>query len=151
MRRKEKEITDPALIDDILHRAQVLRLAMARDNQPYIVPLCFGYEARCIYAHAAREGMKLDFLRENAAVCFECEVDVELIAAEKSCNWGIKYQSVIGFGRAEIVDDRQEKHHACDIIMRHYAKQFSGYDDSAIDKIVIIKIKIDSLTGKQSG
>ena len=43
MRRKEQEISDESAIKTIIEKAVVCRLGMVAGNQPYIVPLCFGY------------------------------------------------------------------------------------------------------------
>jgi nitroimidazol reductase NimA-like FMN-containing flavoprotein (pyridoxamine 5'-phosphate oxidase superfamily) len=59
MRRKEKEITDKAVIESIILSSSVCRLALSEDNQPYIIPLCFGYEENTLYFHSAPEGKKL--------------------------------------------------------------------------------------------
>ena len=34
--------------------------------------------------------MKLDILKENDKVCFEMEIDCELIRGESVCEWGVK-------------------------------------------------------------
>lgn len=151
MRRKDKEITDRDSIESIIRRSLVCRLAMARDNQPYVVPLCFGYQDGTLYFHCAREGLKLDILRANEAVCFEFDIDQELVMGQESCHCGMKYRSVIGFGRASLVDDIESKREACDAIMRQYSGKSGKYSDEALQKIMVIKVDIDSMTGKQSG
>ena len=105
MRRKEKEITNRAVIDAIIRQARVCRLALSEDNQPYIVPLCFGYENDALYFHSAPEGRKLDILKKNNKVCFEFDNVGEILTAEKACCWSMQYRSVIGFGQAQFIDD----------------------------------------------
>ena len=39
MRRKDREVTDPAIVEKILQAGSVCHLAMARNNIPYVVPL----------------------------------------------------------------------------------------------------------------
>ena len=152
MRRKEKEITDRVEIEDIMLKAQVCRLGMADGSRPYIVPLCFGYRDSTLYFHTAREGKKLDILRKNREVCFECDVDQELIRSEKACQWGMKFRSVVGFGKASLIEDPVVKRKALDIIMEHYAGPSSfDYAEKVLGKTVVIKIDIESMTGKKSG
>lgn len=43
MRRKDRAITDPAQLQQLLARCPVMRLAMAGPDGPYVVPLNFGY------------------------------------------------------------------------------------------------------------
>jgi len=79
MRKKEKEITDKTEIESIILRSSVCRLALSEDNQPYIIPLCFGYEENTLYFHSALEGKKLGILRSNNKVCFEFDSDHRIV------------------------------------------------------------------------
>jgi nitroimidazol reductase NimA-like FMN-containing flavoprotein (pyridoxamine 5'-phosphate oxidase superfamily) len=151
MRRKEKEITDKTAMESIILRSSVCRLAFSEENRPYIVPLCFGYEGDTLYFHSAREGRKLDILRKNNKVCFEFDIDHEIVEADEACGWGMKYQSVIGFGKGSIIDDIESKRKALNIIMQQYSGNSYEYPDKAVRKIVIIKVEIAHMTGKQSG
>ncbi len=101
MRRNEKEITDNSAIEAIINQSIVCRLGLSDGNMPYIVPLCFGYKDNTLYFHGALEGKKIDILRKNQNVCFEFDVDAEVVEKEKACSWGMKCQSMIGFGKAD--------------------------------------------------
>jgi len=150
MRRSEKEITDESAMEAIIHASLVCRLALSDGNQPYIVPLCFGYQDRTLYFHSALEGKKIDILKKNNRTCFEFDVNSEIIKAEKACKWGMKYQSVIGFGKAVLVENIAEKKKALNIIMNHYSDRDFQFTDKAIKKIAVIKIEIEGMTGKHS-
>ncbi len=151
MRRKDKQINDIAAIEDILSRATVCRLGLCENNQPYVVPLCFGYEENALYFHCAMEGKKLEILRKNENVCFEVDIEREFIKGEAACEWGMKYKSVIGFGKAVFVEDAESKRKALDIIMQNYSEGAFEYSEEAVKKTVVIKVEIESMTGKQSG
>jgi len=150
MRRSEKEITDKSAIEAIINASLVCRLALSDGNQPYIVPLSFGYQDKTLYFHSAREGKKIDIINKNNCVCFEFDLNTEIIEAEKACKWGMKYQSVIGFGKAVLVENIVEKEKALNIIINHYSKRNWQFPDEAIKKIAIIKIEIDKMIGKHS-
>jgi nitroimidazol reductase NimA-like FMN-containing flavoprotein (pyridoxamine 5'-phosphate oxidase superfamily) len=151
MRRKDKKITDTEVIDDIIYRSTVCRLALSETNQPYIVPVCFGYKNRTLYVHSAREGKKVDIIRKNNNVCVEFDIDHELVKTDRACTWGMKYRSVICYGTASFVDDDHEKREALDVIMAHYATGSFEYNDQKLANSIIIKIEIEIMTGKQSG
>jgi len=151
MRRKDKQINNVSAIDDILSRARVCRLGLCDGDRPYIVPLCFGYEDNALYFHSGRQGQKLDILRRNNNVCFEVEMDCEVVTADQVCDWGMKYKSVIGFGKAAIINDIESKRKGLDVIMRQYSKGSFEYSTDAIENIEVIKVEIESMTGKQSG
>lgn len=150
MRRKEKQIADRSEIDDILRKAIVCRIAFSDGKEPYIVPVCFGHKGDALYFHSAPEGRKLDILRKNARVCFEADVDCEPVKSTKSCSWGMHYRSVIGFGKAVLLDDIREKSAALDIIMEHYGGKAERYPESVLAETVVVKILIESVTGKRS-
>ncbi len=152
MRRKEKEIQDINLIESLIEKAPVCRLGLSSNNMPYIVPLNFGYKDRCLYFHSAKEGRKISMIESNMNVCFEVDIEHELIEAEEACKWGMKYYSVIGFGKAFIVEDPEEKRKGLDVIMAHYShSSHYEYPESQLQNMLIIKVQIDQMTGKQSG
>lgn len=149
MRRKDREITDREVMEGILQKADVCRIALCEDGNPYIVPMNFGYKEGNVYLHCAREGRKIDIIAKNNRVCFEVDTDHKLVTGEKACDWTFKYSSVIGSGRAVIVDDFEEKARALDIIMSHYSSDSSfEYSPKWVENIYIIKIEIDNMTCK---
>ena len=151
MRKKDKEIKDVAAIKDILSKALVCRLALCENNQPYVVPLCFGYKDNALYLHCAGQGKKLDIIRKNNNVCFELDIDIELVKGEQPCNWGMKYKSVIGFGKAVFIEDADLKRKALDIIMRNFSGKTFEYPEQVVKNTTVIKVEIENMTGKQSG
>jgi len=151
MRRKDREIKDRDAIESILERATVCRVAFSDNEVPYIVPLNFGYADNCLYFHSAPEGKKIEIIEQNSNVCFEVDVDVELVEAEKACDWTVRYRSVVGFGKAFLVDDPKEKRRALDIIVGHYSDKSYEYPEEEISRVAVIKVEIESMTGKQSG
>lgn len=150
MRRKDKEITDIKSIEEIINKAKVFRLALALNNTPYVVPLCFGYHANTIYFHSAREGKKIDILKKNNRVCFEFDIETELVESEKGCNWSMKYRSVIGFGRVVFIEKLDEKKEALEIIMENYSKRTFQFPENMANATLVAKIDIEQISGKFS-
>ena len=151
MRRKDKEITEIKDIEEIIKRARVFRLAMTLDDNPYIVPLCFGYRDKTIYFHSAREGKKIDIIKKNNNVCFEFDIDYELIESENSCKWGMRYRSVIGFGKVAIIENMEEKQAALGIIMQNYTDKVFLFPEKMVEATFVAKIDIEQISGKNSG
>jgi len=152
MRRQDKEISDKKEIESIINESNVCRIALCENNSPYIVPVCFGYENNYLYFHSARNGKKIDIIKKNNNVCFEFDIEEGFKKSQIPCKWSMKYRSVIGFGRAFLIDDPNEKKHALDVIMGHYSNSNDTfeYQRDSIDNILIIKIEIENITGKKS-
>ncbi len=151
MRKKEKEMTDPVAIESVIQRSMVCRLAMAEDNCPYVLPLCFGYRDRTLYFHCAREGKKIDILRKNPRVCVEFDIDQELVTDAEACKFDLKFRSVVAFGKAYLVENREERRQGLDVIMQHYAGKSFSFPDEIVGKTMILKVQVESLTGKKAG
>ena len=149
MRREEKEIRDSVIIADVLSKAAVCRLGLCDGDRPYVVPLCFGYKGNALYFHCGSQGKKLDILRKNNNVCFEVDIDCEIIEADRPCDWGMKYESVIGYGKAVFIEDEGQKRKALDIIMQQYSNGVFEYPQEAAKNTIVIKVEIESMTGKK--
>ena len=151
MRRKDKKITDRAQIDAIIRDALVCRIALHDGDMPYIVPLSFGYDGKNIYIHSAAEGRKIDILRQNPRLCFELETHCAVLPAEKACSFTMRYQSVIGYGTASFIENAREKIRAVQCIMNHYTDGDFIFTPHDIDRIAVLRIDIEEISGKQSG
>jgi uncharacterized protein len=152
MKRKDKEITDIRIIESILLEADICRIALSDNNIPYIVPMNFGYSEKTIYLHSIDEGKKIDIIKNNNNICFETESKTSIVKSENPCNWGMKYLSVIGYGKAYFINDFEEKTKALNIIMNKYSGT-SGHQfaESQLHKPAVIKIMISEMAGKKSG
>ena len=151
MRREDKEIKDKNEMESIVKRATVCRVALSENDVPYVVPVNFGYKDDCLYFHSAPKGKKIEIIKQNNNVCFEVDIDQEVVETGTPCNWDMKYRSVIGSGKAFLVDALEEKRRALNIIVEHYSGDPDEYPESAVRDLAIIKIEIESMTGKKSG
>ena len=146
------EIKDPGELISIIQKAEVCRLGLCDKGVPYIVPVNFGYQEGCLYFHSSRKGKKIKLLKKSPEVCFQVDSDIEVCPAEKACKWNVKYRSVIGYGRAEFVNDFIEKKKALSIIMDHYIESNKSwiFNKEKVQAAAVIRIKITQMTGKKS-
>ena len=126
MRKKEREVLDFGEMLKIADACSVCRIGLQDGDAPYIVPLNFGYEERdgglVLYFHGAKEGKKLSLIKKNGgAASFEMDCGHGLLqSGEIACTCSWHYQSVIGRGNIEILEDPQEKEHGLRLILSHY-------------------------------
>jgi nitroimidazol reductase NimA-like FMN-containing flavoprotein (pyridoxamine 5'-phosphate oxidase superfamily) len=157
MRKKEREITDERELELILKTARILRLGITEEGAPpYIVPVNFGYKDHAIYFHSSPLGTKMELIAKNPRISFEAETDVSVIAPPDptdACDWGTAYRSVIGYGRAVILDDPSEKLDGLRAIMGGVAPDIDPASFSFSEKIVpitaVVRIEIERITGKK--
>ena len=149
MRHKERQVTDPAAIADILQSGLYLQLALCQDNQPYVVALNYGFTDSAIYVHSFSKGKKIETLRANPKVSFSVVVDASLITPPDGtlgCDFSMRFRSVIGFGTATILSDPEEVRRGLDIIVAHYSPGHRTYDPKVLAVTSVVRIDIDSLT-----
>jgi uncharacterized protein len=152
MRRSEKEITDRKEIDSIMKRALVCRIALVDSGSPYLIPVNFVVYDGHLYFHSAQEGKKLEILKKNNQVCFEIEDAVEIVRGESACSWGTKYLSIIGFGRALLIEETEAKKKVLNLLMEKYAgKNDCAYKQEILNKLIVVDVAIENITGKKSG
>jgi nitroimidazol reductase NimA-like FMN-containing flavoprotein (pyridoxamine 5'-phosphate oxidase superfamily) len=147
MNRADRLVTDRAEIDDVLRRAEVLHLAMANSDGPYVVPVNFGYDGERIYVHCAETGRKLDVLAQDPRVAFEASVDVRIVPG-RACGWGARFRSVVGFGTAALVDDETEKAYGLGVLISQYSGKPETVELKLAQGVAVLRIDITSMTGK---
>jgi len=153
MRRKEKEIQSREVLEELLRSAPVCRIGLApgkAPGYPYVVPVHFVHDQGRIYVHSARAGKKISMLGENPRVCVEVDDFIGLKSADKACDYGTRFRSLIAFGRARTVEEREDKRRALQLLMEKYSGRSFDFSAQELKKVAIIQIEIEEITGKQS-
>lgn len=154
MRRKDREVTDPGEIADIIGRCDACRVGLVDGGEPYVVPMSFGFDfedgAAAFYFHSAGEGRKIGLLKSSPRVCVELDCGHRLIGGETACSWSTEYESVVAFGRAEFLTDPDEKLRALARLMAHYAGgDAPAFDGRMVERTTVFRVRADRITAKR--
>jgi nitroimidazol reductase NimA-like FMN-containing flavoprotein (pyridoxamine 5'-phosphate oxidase superfamily) len=142
VRRKEKALEDPKVLEGILSQSRA----------PYILPMSYGYAAGVLYFHSAPEGRKIDLLRRQPEVGFHILEGVRMVEGNVPCQFGVAYRSIIGTGRVRFLEERENKQAALRILMRqHTGQEEHSFLPEAVDATAVFVLDIHELSGKQSG
>ncbi|MDO5773048.1 MAG: pyridoxamine 5'-phosphate oxidase family protein [Spirochaetales bacterium] len=155
MRRKEREITDFEEMIKILDESNFLTLAMINGNEPYSVPVNFGYKLDGdrkqiqIFIHGATEGTKLNCIKNCPRVSFSAVCYCEIGTDKEPCGWTNFYRSVCGKGNAVVLEDADEKKEGLICILKKYGyKGPTVFPAIMMKKTSMIRIDVEELTGK---
>lgn len=153
MRRKDREVTDPAKIEAILQRCSVLRIGFYEEGEIYIVPLNFGYakegEAYTLYCHGAKEGRKVRLAAGSPKVGFEMDGTYTLLPAKEACSFSAQYESIIGTGTLSLVTDGAEKRFGLGKIMAQVTGRDDwAFPDAALAGMAVLKLEVETLSCK---
>ena len=154
MRRKDREVTDSAKIDEIISSCDVCRLGFNDNGRVYIVPLSFGFEndggRRIFYFHSAREGRKIDLIRGTHYAGFEMDTGYKLNEGETACDYSARFQSVIGGGRVDFIEDAEEKRRALDIIMlKKTGRGGWELDEKMVSATAVFRLEVEEISCKE--
>lgn len=150
MRRQRQQLNEQET-QAILERGLYGVLSLNGDPYLYGVPLNYIFCGDRLYFHCAKEGLKLDLIRENPKASF-CVVDRADLVAEEYTTY---FSSAMVFGNARIVEDERELLQA----IKKFAIRFAPGDSAenrkaAIDKdwaaLCMFALEIESMTGKQA-
>ncbi len=149
-RMKEHQLSAEE-IDQLLTVSKVGHLGTQNaDGFPYVVPVHFAYSPKCIYIHGLNRGQKLTNIQNNPKICLEVSQMEGLILDDKACDVNTKYQSVVIFGKAEMVEETEEQIEALNQVVGKYTPHLAGqqYPEEMLIATGIIKITIEKMTGK---
>ncbi len=151
--RRERQVTDMEEIISILDKSKVLHLGLVDGDEPYVVPMNYGYimdgERLTVYLHGAKEGRKIDLMRTNPRVFFEMDCDIVPFEGKTACNYGITYASVMGRGKAVIVEDTEEKIKGLQVLMKTQTGREFDITDKMAGIVSVIRIDVSDYTAKK--
>lgn len=146
LRRKDRALKEDEALE-ILAKSNYGVLCVFDGNYPYGIPVNYVYEDGLIYIHSAKEGHKIESIRSFDRVCFTVVGSSQVMEN----GFSTKYESVIIFGRAEILQDEQ-------VIpaLRKLAQKYSPDYTNEAERIIqdsfkvvaVIRIKIEHVQGK---
>lgn len=153
MTRRDRQVTDINEIIKILDKSKVVHLGMVDGDEPYVVPMNYGYTMKegklTLYLHGAKQGKKLDIICANPKVFFEMDCDIQPIEGDTACEYSTAYASVMGRGSAEIVENNEAKKYALSVLMKTQTGKDFTFDDKMINAVTVIKITALEYTAKQ--
>ena len=120
------------------------------DGYPYGVPLSYVYTDGKLFFHSAKDGHKIDAIRNNNKVSFTVVSKDDIVLEE----YTTYFQSVIVFGIARILEDDAEKRNAIERLAEKYMPDLKEGRLAEIEKefshLCMIEVSIDCMTGKEA-
>lgn len=151
MRRVDREITDRREIDEILHGERIMHLGMCDAGSPLVLPLYYVYDGAAISFHSARAGSKIRILQADPRVCFAVMSYQGVIPSDEPCDFEARHRTVVGFGRAEFIEDAAEKERSLQAIIARFTDRRFALPPERVRGTHVVRIAIASLTGKKHG
>ncbi|NCC43905.1 MAG: pyridoxamine 5'-phosphate oxidase family protein [Clostridia bacterium] len=153
MTKKEREITDIQEILRILDEGKVIHLALCDGDQPYVLPMNYGYTYEegklTFYIHGASKGYKYEIMKKNPKIAFSIECDTELFEGNVACQYGMIYASVMGKGNAVMCEEAEEKMAGLSILMKTQTGKDFEFTEKLVSIVNVVRIDITEFTAKK--
>ena len=150
--KRECLVTDPEQLRHILDSGKVLHLGLSVNDEPYVVPMNYGYTMEdgklVIYLHSAVKGKKLEMVRTNPRVCFNIDCDRMPFEGRVPCQYGMVYSSILGRGTAALVEDPEDKMEAMSILMKTQTGKDFTFNERLVSIVTVIRIDVTEYTAK---
>ena len=147
VRRSDRAIDVSDAIELLSTATYGVLSTVGSDGLPYAIPLSYVLRDRVIYLHCAPEGRKLDNIKSNSAVSFCVVGHTKTLPSQ----FATEYKSAIASGKAKLISG-DEKREALIGILEKYSPDFMKeglkYLAGKIDKVSVIRIDIDHISGK---
>jgi hypothetical protein len=108
-RHHERGAYDLDTITAILDAAFICHVGYAIEGHPYVTPTSYWRENDVVYWHGSSASRMLRTLEGGVACCFTVTILDGLVMARSAFNHSVNYRSVMLFGQAKKIEDRDEK------------------------------------------
>ena len=110
---------DRETIYAILDEAFICHVGFVVNDQPYVIPTGYARVGDDLYIHGSSASRMLRSLSEGVDVCVTVTLVDGLVLARSAFHHSINYRSVVVLGKAELVEDRDEKERALEAFTEH--------------------------------
>lgn len=153
MRRRDREITNKRAIEEFVAEEQILRIAFYDDGDIYIVPVNYGYlyenDKYSFYFHGAKAGRKYELSKSKPIVGFEIDGKYNLLENEMACDYSAAFQSVIGTGSLQLVDNNEEKKIGLNTLMKQTTQNSEwSYNDKMLEAVAVFRLDVHKISCK---
>lgn len=110
---------DRETIYSILNEAFICHVGFAVDGQPYVIPTGFARIGDDLYVHGSSASRMLRSLAKGIDVCVTVTLVDGLVLARSAFHHSVNYRSVVILGKAQLVEDADEKNKALEAFTEH--------------------------------
>jgi nitroimidazol reductase NimA-like FMN-containing flavoprotein (pyridoxamine 5'-phosphate oxidase superfamily) len=108
-RLAKRGVYDRRLVYGILDEGFICHVGFTVEKQPYVIPTGYARLEDQLFIHGSQVSRMLRTLSSGIDVCVAVTLVDGLVLARSAFHHSINYRSVVMFGRATIIEDREAK------------------------------------------
>ena len=143
---------DRDTVNGILDEGFICHVGFVVDGQPFVIPTGYARVDDTLYIHGSQASRMLKTLARGVDVCVTITLVDGLVLARSAFHHSINYRSVVVFGNAKLVDDREEKNSALLALSEHFIK--GRWDDvrepneQELKMTTVLSLRIEEASAK---
>ena len=140
------------VINQILDEGFICHIGFAIDGQPFVIPTGYARAGDKLFIHGSQASRMLRALKEGIDACVTVTLIDGLVLARSAFHHSMNYRSVVVFGRAALIEDRQEKLAALYALSEHMIpgrwKNVRGPSEVELQQTTVLSLPIDEASAK---
>ncbi len=143
---------DRETIYKILDEGIICHVSFVLNGQPFIIPTAYVRAGDDLYIHGSKANRMMNLLNEGADACISVTLMDGYVLARSAFHHSMNYRSAVLFGKAKIVEDRNEKIMALKEFSEHFIPgrwdDVRTPNDKELDATIVLKFSIDEASAK---
>lgn len=151
-RKPTRGSNDDAAVHAVLDAALLAHVGFSVDGQPFVIPTLFGREGNTLYLHGSSASRMMRLLETGVSACVTVAIIDGLVLARSAMHHSMNYRSVVVFGTAKKIEDRDRKLHALEVITEHIIKgrwaEARIPNDQELKATTVLELTMDEASAK---
>lgn len=139
-------------IFEILDSTFLCYVSFIHENQSMIIPTAYGRNGDYLYIHGSSKSFMLNQILKNQNICISVTQLDGIVLARTLFDTSVNYRSVIMFGKAELIENQDEKIEGLKIITDNIIKnrwnEVPIGSENEIKATMVVKFKIEKISAK---
>ena len=140
------------LINQILDEGFICHVGFVADGQPFVIPTGYARFDDKLFIHGSQASRMLRTLEKGIDLCVTVTLIDGLVLARSAFHHSMNYRSVVVFGRAKVVDDREEKLAALLVLSEHMIPgrwaDVRGPSESELQQTTVLSLPLAEASAK---
>jgi len=143
---------DRETINAIIDEALICHVGFVIDEKPVVIPTIHWRDGDRLYLHGSVASRMLRSLQKGVEACVTITLLDGLVMARSSFHHSMNYRSVVVYGTAQQVVDREEKLRALDVLVEHVCagrtRDSRSPNEQELRQTMVLSLPIDEASAK---
>jgi len=151
-RHPERGVYESETIRAILDEGMIAHIGFVDGGAPVVIPTAYGRDGDTLYLHGSAASAWCKRSAEESPVCVTVTLFDGLVLARSTFKHSMNYRSVVVFGNARLVTDRDEKLHGLECIVEHLvpgrSREARSPNENELQATSVIALRLDEASAK---